>query len=194
MHVCIQCDSAQNWQECSMQPTSGRSQNLSAWALLSAAGAQKWECANGISCFNTHGINAQLFCSLTSVQNCRIFFFSVQPFWGIRNSCAHGCKSLIQEQNELGDGAAVEAGLQCVGGTGIISFPESLVLKCSNSQVSALAYRVGNIFVLPKVQLLTLARQLLFPVSRNPICSRKEVTPLQSQQTKSLHVCTVFSA
>lgn len=81
------------------------------------------------------------------------------------------CKSLIQEQNELGDGAAVEAGLQCVGGTAIISFPESLALQCSNSQVSALAYTVGNIFVPPKVQLLTLARQLLFPVSRNPICS-----------------------
>lgn len=58
------------------------------------------QCANGISYFNTHCINAQLFCSLTNAQNCRIFFFSVQPFWGIRNSYAHGCKSLIWEQNE----------------------------------------------------------------------------------------------
>lgn len=65
----------------------------------------------------------------------------------------------------------LEAGLQRVGGTAIISFPESLALQCSNSQISALAYRVGNIFVPPKVQLLTLARQLLFPVSRNPIYS-----------------------
>lgn len=148
MHVYIQCDGAQNWQECN-QPLEGpKTSQPECCSVLQVH--KNGECANGISHFNTQGLNAQLFCSLTSAQNCRIFFFSVQPFWGIRNSCALGCKSLIQEQNELGDGAAVEAQLQCVGGTGIISFPESLALQCSNSQVSALAYTVGNIFVPPK--------------------------------------------
>lgn len=75
--------------------------------------------------------------------------------------CSHRGRNVAMGQ--------LEAGLQCVGATGIISFPEYLALQCSNSQVSALAYRVANIFVPPKVQLLTLARQVLFPVSRNPV-------------------------
>lgn len=171
MHVYVQCDAAQNWQECSMQPTSGRSQNPSAWALLSAAGAQRWGMCkwDQLLPHTQHKLITVLqFDKCTELQDFLLFCAVI-----LRD------KELLCPWLQIFDsgakwawwGAAVGAGLQCVEGTGIISFPESLALQYSNSQVSALAYRVGNIFVLPKVQLLTLARQLLFPVSRNPICS-----------------------
>lgn len=88
--------------------------------------------------------------------------------------CSHCAMSLVMGQ------------LWKQGGTRIISFPKSLALQCSNSQVSVLIYRVGNIFLPPKVQLLTLAMQLIFPVSRNPICSiewkRSYTTPKPTDQ------------
>lgn len=45
------------------------------------------------------------------------------------------------------------------GAQGLRHFPSPLHRK-AQSQVSTLAYRAGNVFVPPKVQLLTLARQL----------------------------------
>lgn len=48
--------------------------------------------------------------------------------------------------HELGYGAAGSRVTVSGGHTGIISFPESLAPQCTNSQVSALAYRAGNVF------------------------------------------------
>lgn len=168
----------------------GRSQNLSAWALLSAAGAQKWGMCkwDQLVQHTWHKCTTVLqFDKCTEPAGCSSFLCSHKellcPWLQISDSGAkwkHGPllkdlsrawkASVLPLWHELGAGAAMEAGLQCVRGIGMIAFPESLALQCSNGQVSALAYKVGSIFVPPKVQLLTL-RQLLFPVRRNPVCS-----------------------
>lgn len=99
MHMYVQCDAAQNCQECS-QPLEGpKTSQPESCSVLQVH--KNGQCADVISWFNTHStLNAQLFWSLINAQNGRIFFFSVQPFWGIRNSYAYDCKSLNEEQNE----------------------------------------------------------------------------------------------